>query len=880
MQKMDDKKKDKYLTESSEPAGHGPDAAEKENAEDSGALSESKAKDGKTRKESEDSSGPQNTDTQDTTIIETSTADDVTDAETVEGISQKKVQLPGTLPVLPLKDAIIFPVMVAPLNVAEEEHTKLINDVLLKDKLIVAVASKAEATSLPAQANEIFQVGTTCVVLQMLKVPDGSLKILLQGVTRTRIRHYVETKPYLVAEVSHLSDIETEDVETTALAKNLAQQFLNMLAMLPNVSDEVKVAVMNISDPGRLADMVASNMNIDIAEKQAVLEEVDVKARLQKVTKIISRELELMELAQKIQSQAKSEIDKGQREYYLRQQLKAIQEELGESDPQVEEARELRSKLEALALPEEARKESERELERLERMNPASAEYTVARTYLDWIIGLPWNKATVDNLDLKKAKKVLEEDHFGLDKIKERVLEFLAVRKLRKDMRGSILCFAGPPGTGKTSIGKSIARAMGRRYVRISLGGVRDEAEIRGHRRTYIGALPGRIIVGLRKSDSNNAVFMLDEIDKLGADFRGDPASALLEVLDPEQNFSFTDHYLDVPFDLSKVFFITTANRLDTVPPALRDRMEVLEFPGYTAEEKLQIAKRYLLPNQLEAHGLKKALVTIRDEALERTITEYTREAGVRNLEREIASMCRKAAKLIAMEEMEKTVISAAKVEKLLGPPKFTPEMAERVSEPGVATGLAWTPAGGDIIFVETTKTPGSGRLILTGLLGDVMKESAQAALTHVRSKAQQFKIRIKDFDKTDFHIHVPAGAIPKDGPSAGVTIAMALVSLLSGQSVNPNVAMTGEITLRGRVLPVGGIKEKVLAAKRAGIKTVVLPRNNEKDLADVPDYAKEKLDFVLVEQVEDMLTAVFDGSWKKASTRTAKRRTRKKPSK
>jgi ATP-dependent Lon protease len=793
---------------------------------------------------------------------------------TPESAAEETHTLPNSLPVLPIRDNVVFPVMVLPMQIGEEDGMRLIDDVVLKDKLFVAVACREEIQSLPVQPDELYQVGTACVVLQMLKLPDGGARVLFQGICRTRVEQCTQTEPYIVADVQHLEESETEDLETSALFKSVNQQFLHMLGLMPNVSDEVKVAVMNISSPGRLADMIATNLNITTAEKQEILEELDVKARLQKVNRLLSRETELVELAQKIQTQAKSQIDKGQREYYLRQQLKAIQEELGEADPHVEEVKELRQQVEELKLPDEVRKEADRELDRLERMNPASAEYTVSRTYLDWVIALPWSKSTTDNLDLKEARKVLEEDHYGLEKIKERVLEFLAVRKLRQDMRGSILCFVGPPGTGKTSIGKSIARAMGRNYVRISLGGVRDEAEIRGHRRTYIGALPGRIITGLRKAGSNNPVFMLDEIDKLGADFRGDPASALLEVLDPEQNHTFTDHYLDVPFDLTHVFFITTANILDPVPPALRDRMEVLEFPGYTAEEKLQIAKRFLVPHQVDAHGLKSAQLRIRDAALRRMIREYTREAGVRNLEREIASLARKAAKRIAVDERESVNVAGKDVPELLGPPRFTPEVAERTSEPGVATGLAWTSVGGDIIFVESTRTPGSGKLILTGRLGDVMKESAQAALTHVRARAEELKIKPEAFERTDFHIHVPAGAIPKDGPSAGVTIAMSLVSLLTQKPVNSHVAMTGEITLRGRVMPVGGIKEKVLAAKRAGIRTVILPKDNSKDLTDVPDYAKEKLDFVLVETVEDMLPAVFDGvPRKRRATRGRKKK-------
>ncbi|KPK65976.1 MAG: peptidase [Planctomycetes bacterium SM23_32] len=768
-------------------------------------------------------------------------------------------ELPTTLPVLPLPDNVAFPAIVLPFHIKGEERLKLVEDVILGDKLFLAVAvrERPEEGKQPGPAN-LHQVGTTCVILQMLRMPDGSVRFLAQGLTRTRIDHYASTEPYLAAEVTHVADEEVEDVEATALFRNLRDQFTNLVDALPNVGDAIKVAVANVDEKGPLCDLVAYHLNISVAEKQDVLATLNVKERLQKVTRLLAREMEFMEVAQRIQSEARSEIDKSQREYYLRQQLKAIQEELGEADAQVAEAQELRQQIEEKNLPEEAMKEAERELTRLERINPASPEYSVARTYLDWIIALPWSESTPDNLDLDDARRILDEDHYGLEDIKERMLEFLAVRRLRGDMRGSILCFVGPPGTGKTSIGKSIARAMGRKYIRVSLGGTRDEAEIRGHRRTYIGSLPGRIISALRKAGSNNPVFMLDEVDKLGADFRGDPASALLEVLDPEQNSTYTDHYLEVPFDLSKVLFICTANFLDPVPPALKDRMEVLEFPGYTEEEKLQIARQYLLPQQIEASGLKPDHLSITDEAMRRLINEYTREAGVRNLERNIASICRKVAKKIAMEEEATEEVDAQKVADLLGPPKFVRETAERLDEPGVAAGLAWTPTGGDIIFVEATMTPGDGKLTLTGMLGDVMKESAQAALTYVRAHARQLGADPETFKKSDFHIHVPAGAIPKDGPSAGITMALALASLCSGRKVRHEVAMTGEITLRGKVLPVGGIKEKVLAARRAGIKTVVLPERNEKDLADLPDYARQDLQFVTVDKVEEILPAAL----------------------
>ncbi|MHC4787808.1 MAG: endopeptidase La [Planctomycetota bacterium] len=770
-------------------------------------------------------------------------------------------QLPGTLPVLPLPGTVAFPAMMLPFHVSEETHVQMIEKAVLGDKLFLAVAVRDEAEEGQTPGpGDLYQVGTTCIILQMLRTPEGAVRFLAQGLARSRIEHYSRTEPHLEADVTHLSEEAVEDVESTALFRNLREQFASMVDALPNVDDVVKMALANVEEPGPLCDLIAWRLgNISIEEKQDVLETLNVKERLQKVTRLLAREMEFMEVAQRIQSEARSEIDKTQREYYLRQQLKAIQDELGETDPQTAEAQELREQIEKKDLPEEALKEAERELGRLQRINPASPEYSVTRTYLDWIVALPWNESTPDNLDLDDARRILEEDHYGLEDVKERVLEFLAVRRLRGDMKGSILCFVGPPGTGKTSIGKSIARAMGRKYIRVSLGGTRDEAEIRGHRRTYIGSLPGRIISAIRKAGSSNPVFILDEVDKLGADFRGDPASALLEVLDPEQNFSYTDHYLEVPFDLSKVLFICTANFLDPVPPALKDRMETLEFPGYTEEEKLQIARRYLVPQQVEANGLTEDQISLGDEAIRKLIAEYTREAGVRNLERQIASLCRKVAKKIAIDEKAAPAIGEAEVVELLGPPKFIGETAERLDEPGIAAGLAWTPSGGDIIFVETTMTPGDGKLTLTGMLGDVMKESAQAALTHVRAHAEGFGADPQIFSENDFHIHVPAGAIPKDGPSAGVTIAIALASLCSRRKVKHTVAMTGEITLRGKVLPVGGIKEKILAARRAGIKTVVLPQRNENDLADLPDYAKESLQFVTVEKVEEILPVALE---------------------
>jgi len=621
---------------------------------------------------------------------------------------------------------------------------------------------------------------------------------------------------------------------------------------------------MNLEEPGALADLIASILNIPLEDKQTLLETLDVKARLEKANLFLTKELSVLELSSKIQSQVREGIDKSQREYFLREQLKAIQKELGEKDERTVEIEELRQRLTQAKLPPEAMKEGERELDRLAKMPPAAAEYTVSRTYLEWLIDLPWAVSTADNLDISQAQKVLDEDHYDLEKVKKRILEYLAVRKLKADMKGPILCFVGPPGTGKTSVGKSIARALGRKFIRMSLGGVRDEAEIRGHRRTYVGALPGRVIQGIRKAGSNNPVFMLDEIDKLGMDFRGDPSAALLEVLDPEQNYAFSDHYIDVAFDLSKVMFITTANILDPIPPALRDRMEVLDLPGYTEEEKLKIAKEFLVPKQLEAHGLTDTHIKFEDGAIRRLTLEYTREAGVRNLEREIANICRAVAKRVAEGQEGLAIIRAEDVPAYLGPVKFFSEVAERTSEPGVATGLAWTPTGGDILFVEATRMKGRKTFSLTGQLGEVMKESAQAALSYVRARAKALKIPEDFFDHSDIHIHVPAGAIPKDGPSAGVTMFTALTSLLTGRPVRSDVALTGEITLRGLVLPVGGIKEKVLAANRAGITTVILPKRNEKDLEEVPEEVKKRMKFHFVQRMDEVIDLALQKKPKK----------------
>lgn len=771
----------------------------------------------------------------------------------------ESMNVPEELPVLGLKDVVIFPQMVTALGISTEKELKLLDNVLATNRFVALVAQK-DAEKDKLNPSDLYEYGTASVVLQMLRMPDNTAKMLVQGIARIHIKEFTETEPFLKAKVDVLKDVPDKgDVETDALATNAKNQFSRMVSISPNLPEELKIVIVNIDNPGRLSDLISSHLNISLPEKQEILETLNVKERLQKINTFVNNELQVLELAGKIQSQVKNEMEKGQREYYLRQQLKAVQEELGEGDDQAAEVKELRKKLKQAKLPEEAQKEADRELSRLSRMHPSSAEYTVARTYLDWLIALPWSTSTKDNLDIPSAHKVLDADHYNLKKVKERILEYLAVRKLKEDMKGPILCFVGPPGTGKTSLGKSIARAMGRKFVRISLGGIRDEAEIRGHRRTYVGAMPGRIIQGLRKASSNNPVYMLDEVDKLVADFHGDPSSALLEVLDPEQNFSFSDHYLDVSFDLSKVMFITTANILDTIPHALRDRMEVLDLPGYTTEEKLEIAKQYLVPKQFEAHGLKDNNLEITDEAIKVIISDYTKEAGLRNLEREIGTVCRKVAKEVASGNTIPVKADAGNISDFLGPIKFFSEIAERTVEPGVAIGLAWTQAGGEILFIESTRMPGTGKLTLTGQLGNVMKESAQAAMSYVRAKAKTLDLSLKDFSKYDYHIHVPAGAIPKDGPSAGITMAISLISLFKKTATKPQIAMTGEITLRGRVLPVGGIKEKVLAAKRAGITTVILPKKNEKDLVDVPEKAKEKLSFILVEKVEEILPIAFE---------------------
>lgn len=761
--------------------------------------------------------------------------------------------IPDKIPILPVSDLTLFPKMIIPLVITEESLIKLIDDSLVGDKIIGVITSKEKLEGKEV-IEHLYPVGTAATILKMSKMHTDAVRLIIQGIARFRIKTYTTTEPYLQAEIEVVPDILEKDIEVEALTSNIKNLFHRVLELSPYLPSELGAMIMAIEEPDILADMVTSTLNLSKDEKQSILEMFDVRKRLEKVNLFLTRQIEVLELGTKIQSQVKEGLDKAQREFILREQLKAIQKELGEKDERTLEIEELGTKIKEKGLSPQAAKEAERELDRLAKMHPAAAEYTVARTYLDWLIDLPWNVTTQDNLDIEGAQKVLDEDHYNLDKVKTRILEYLAVRKLKADTKGPILCFVGPPGTGKTSLGKSIARALGRKFYRMSLGGIRDEAEIRGHRRTYVGALPGRIIQGIKKADSNNPVFMLDEVDKIGVDFRGDPASALLEVLDPEQNFAFSDHYLGVEFDLSKVMFITTANILDTIPPALRDRMEVLGLPGYTWEEKVNIAKEFLIPKQLNEHGLTETNLTFEDEAIKKIIEEYTREAGLRNLEREIATVCRRVAKEVARGAVKHVSATPEIIHSFLGPPKFFSEIAERTSEPGVATGVAWTQAGGDIIFVEATKMPGKKTLTLTGQLGDVMKESAGAALSYIRSKSKELGISDNFYQKNDIHIHVPAGAIPKDGPSAGITMFAALVSLLTDRPVRNDVAMTGEVTLRGMVLPVGGIKEKVLAAYRAGIKTIILPKRNEKDLEDVPKDVREKMNFCFVERMDEVI--------------------------
>jgi len=764
---------------------------------------------------------------------------------------------PEEWPLLPLRSDVVFPQTVVPLVVNRTGGIRLIDDVLGGDKLLALVTQRHPETEEPGK-EDLYPTVCAGSVLKMLKFPDGSTRIVCQGIFRARLTEVVRTEPYLVGRLEPLEDVIEEGVELDALVHHVNSLFQKMVDQSQQVPEELQVAAMNTREPGRLADLLGSSLPFTIEEKQKLLTEPNVRARLEKLGQLLARQLAVLELSSKIQEQVGSEITKAQRDHFLRQQIKAIQEELGEGEGENPELDELWKRLKDAQPPDEVLAEAEREIERLAGMHPSSAEYSIVRTYLDWLAVLPWSKVSRDRLDLRRARKVLDADHYDLEKIKERILEYLAVRKLKKDMKGPILCFAGPPGTGKTSLGKSIAKALGREFVRISLGGVHDEAEIRGHRRTYVAAMPGRIIQGVRKAGTNNPVFMLDEVDKLGSDFRGDPSAALLEVLDPEQNSTFRDHYLDVDFDLSKVMFIATANMLETIPPPLLDRMEVLELPGYSEEEKTLIAQRYIIPKQLEAHGLAADKVAFTDEAIRKIIADYTREAGLRNLEREIAAICRKVARKHAEGNRTLAKVGAAEVARSLGPPRYFREVADRTGTPGVATGLAWTPTGGEILFIEATSMPGKGALTLTGLLGESMRESAHAAMSYLRSHAQALGIETAWLRRHDVHIHVPAGAVPKDGPSAGVAIAAALMSLFRQTSIHQNLAMTGEVTLTGRVLPVGGVREKVLAARRAGIRKVLIPRHNEKDLLELPAEVKADMTFEPVDTLDDVVPHLF----------------------
>jgi ATP-dependent Lon protease len=773
----------------------------------------------------------------------------------------EELTFPATLPVLPLKDTVVFPESVTPLAIGQERSIKLVEDVVSGERVLALVTVKNPEAEQPGW-DDLYSVGTAAVVHKMIKVPDGTLRILVQGVSRITLGRSVQDEPYLVGEFAELPDELRETPEVEALTRNVQSLFARIIGLVPYLPEELQIAAANVEDPSALCNLVASTLRLKTEEKQKLLELTDVEARLREISTILNRELEVFELGSKIQSQVQEEMEKGQREFFLRQQLKAIQDELGEGDAEQAEINELRSRLDELELPEDVRKSAERELGRLEKLPPVAAEYGVIRTYLDWLLSLPWNKTTQDNLDLENARQVLDEDHFDLEKVKDRILEHLAVSKLKNDLSGPILCFVGPPGVGKTSLGQSIGRALGRKFARLSVGGVRDEAEIRGHRRTYIGAMPGTIIRTLRDAESMNPVMLIDEIDKMGADFRGDPASAMLEVLDPEQNKNFRDHYLDLPFDLSKVLFICTANTLDTIPTPLLDRMDVIQLSGYTEDEKFGIAKRFLLPKQLEAHGLDAERVSVTDKALRLIIREYTREAGVRNLERRLADVLRKAARQIAegKTRAKKLRIDERRVRTWLGPRRFEGEVRKRTSDPGVATGLAFTAVGGDVLFFEATAYPGKGRLTITGQLGDVMQESAQAALSWVRAHAEDLGLDPSWFREHDIHLHVPAGAVPKDGPSAGITMATAIASLVRGEPVSEDVGMTGEITLTGQVLPIGGIREKTLAAQRAGLKRVILPRDNAPDLEELPAETKRELDFVLVDSIGEVFDAAFDG--------------------
>lgn len=773
--------------------------------------------------------------------------------EDIPGENEQKLHIPKQLPVLMLRDIVVFPYMVVPLFVGREKSKNAIDHSLSSDRMILLLTQKNMEIEEPKR-EDVYEVGTVALIMRMLKLPDGRVRILAQGLVRARIGSLEEDKSFYSAKIKVIHEPEetVKTIEIEALIRNVRNGLDRASSLGKNIAPEILIIATNIEEPGRLADLTVANLELKVREAQEILDLEDPVKRLRRVYELLTKELELLDVQSKISSEAKGEMEKLQKQYFLRQQMKAIQKELGEESEIAEEVKGYKEKLRKLKVSPDVKEELEKQISRLSRMHPESAETAVVRNYLDWMFDLPWNKITVDNLNLHKAGAILEEDHYGLEKIKERILEYLGVKKLSKRIKGPIICFVGPPGVGKTSLGRSIARALGRKFVRISLGGVRDEAEIRGHRRTYVGAMPGKIIQELRRCRSNNPVFMMDEVDKIGADFRGDPSSALLEVLDPEQNYAFRDHYLGVPFDLSKVMFITTANLLDPIQPAFRDRMEILHLPGYTEEEKLQIALRHLVPKQIKENALSPKLISFSKGAIRKIISLFTREAGVRNLEREIASVCRKVARRVAEGEKKLTKIMAQSIESFLGPPKIFKDQVLQKDQVGVTTGVAWTATGGEILFVEAIRMKGKGSLSLTGSLGDVMKESAQAALSYARAHARKFSIDTRIFSTNDFHIHIPEGAIPKDGPSAGATIATSLISICTGKKVKWDVAMTGEITLRGNILPVGGIKEKVLAAQRAGLKKIILPKPNKKDLIDIPKKIKSEMKFIFVENIKE----------------------------
>ncbi len=768
--------------------------------------------------------------------------------------------IPDTIPILPIVDTNLFPKMVLPLVLIQNEAVELIDEAMSGNRMLGLLLSKRSDVDSKHTADDLHRIGTVAIILKMSKMEDDKAQLLIQGLNRFRVLDFLQDKKYMQAKISVMASRNTDrNKENRALMANIVEQYEKIVDLSPGLPSEMGHMIKSLQEPNVLADMVASTINAPVNEKQKVIELLDVNRRLKKVTRLVNDQLEILEMGSKIQNQVKEDMDKRQREYYLRQQLKAIKEELGETDDESVEIKEYRAKIEEKELPEEAKKEGERELQRLSRMHPSSSEYIVASTYLDWLTALPWNNASKDMLDIKEARRILNNDHYGLEKPKKRILEYLAVRKLKKDSKGPILCFAGPPGTGKTSLGRSIARSLGREFVRIALGGVRDEAEIRGHRRTYVGALPGRIIQSLRKAGTKNPIFMLDEIDKVSSSYHGDPSSALLEVLDPEQNFSFSDHYLDVAFDLSDVMFLTTANVLHTIPAPLRDRMEILELNGYTEEEKLKIATKYLVPRQREANGLNATQIKITIGAVKKVISGYTRESGLRNLEQKIGSVCRGVASKIAENEAENLVVGQKDLHGYLGPAPNMPDLALKINNPGVVVGLAWTPYGGEILFIEAVGMKGGKGLTLTGQLGDVMKESATTALSFIRANAKKLKVDESFFDINDLHIHVPEGSIPKDGPSAGVAMLTCLVSLISGRMVKKRLAMTGEITLRGEVLPVGGIKEKVIAAHRAGIKKIILPLWNKKDMEDIPNHIRKSIEFNFTDKMKDVLELALD---------------------